>query len=67
MIVSEIFFNFIETKPYCQYTTQHIYISPVNCCQFLGLKNNVEIEITTFGVDSEYKVNVITLRSINIK
>jgi hypothetical protein len=44
-----------------------IYISPINCGQFLGLKNNVEIEITTFGVDSEYKVNVITLRAINIK
>ena len=44
-----------------------IFLYPVSCGQFLGLKNNVEIEITTFGIESEYKINVITLKAINIK
>jgi hypothetical protein len=44
-----------------------IYLSPITCGQFLGLENNVEVEITTFGVLSENKINVISLKAINIK
>ena len=44
-----------------------IYLLPISCGQFLGLKNNVEVEITTFGIESEYKINVITLKEINVR
>jgi hypothetical protein len=44
-----------------------IYLSPVTCGQFLGFDNNVEVEITSFGVMSDNKVNVISHKAINIK
>ena len=44
-----------------------IYLSPINCGQFLGLKNDVEIEITSYGAMSENKINVISVKAINIK
>jgi len=44
-----------------------IYLSPVTCGQFLGFDNNVEVEITSYGVMSDNKVNVISLKAINIK
>ena len=44
-----------------------IYLSPLNYGQFLGFKNNVEVEITSYGAMSENKINVISLKAINIK
>ena len=48
-----------------QYTTK--YICHLLHAKFLGLENNVKVEITTFGVLSENKINVISLKAINIK
>ena len=44
-----------------------IYLKPITCGQFLGFDNNVEVEITPFGVMSDNKINVISLKAINIK
>jgi len=44
-----------------------IYLLPTTCGQFLGFDNNNEVEITSFGVESKYKINVITVKSLNIK
>jgi hypothetical protein len=49
------------------YVHHRIYLSPTTCGQFLGFENNVEVEITTYGAISENKVNVITVKAINIK
>ena len=44
-----------------------IYLKPITCGQFLGFDNNVEVDITPFGVMSDNKINVISLKAINIK
>jgi hypothetical protein len=44
-----------------------IYLSCITCGQFLGFENNIEVEVTSYGVMSEDKINVISLKAINIK
>ena len=39
----------------------------INCGNFIGFDNGTEIEITHEGVKSIKKINVITLKAINIK
>ena len=46
------------------YTT---ILNCINCGNFLGFDNETEIEITHDGVKSTNKINVITLKAINIK
>jgi hypothetical protein len=49
------------------YVHHTIYLLPTTCGQFLGFNNNVEVEITPYGVMSENKINVISLKALNIK
>jgi hypothetical protein len=49
------------------YVHHQIYLKPITCGQFLGFENNVEVEITSYGAMSENKINVISLKAINIK
>ena len=49
------------------YVHHKIYLKPITCGQFLGFENNVEVEITSYGAMSENKINVISLKAINIK
>ena len=44
-----------------------IYLKPITCGQFLGFENNVEVEITSYGAMSENKINVVSVKAINIK
>ena len=44
-----------------------IILKCVSCGNFLGFDNETEIEITHDGVKSTNKINVITLKAINIK
>jgi hypothetical protein len=44
-----------------------IYLSPITCGQFLGFENDVEVEVTSYGIMSENKINVISVKAINIK
>ena len=39
----------------------------INCGNFIGFDNGTDIEITHEGIKSKYKINVITLKAINIK
>jgi hypothetical protein len=44
-----------------------IYLSCITCGQFLGFENDVEVEVTSYGIMSENKINVISVKAINIK
>ena len=45
------------------YTT---ILNCINCGNFLGFDNETEIEITLDSIKSTKKINVITLKAINI-
>ena len=42
-------------------------LSCINCGNFIGFDNGTDIEITHEGIKSKNKINVITLKAINIK
>ena len=42
-------------------------LSCINCGNFIGFDNETDIEITHEGIKSKNKINVITLKAINIK
>ena len=48
-------------------TNYKLYICPINCGSFLGIENNIEFEITFAGVYSTNKINVITIKALNIR
>jgi hypothetical protein len=49
------------------YVHHRIYLSPTTCGQFLGFENDVEVEVTSYGIMLENKINVISVKAINIK